>query len=370
MRINKIHFIPSSILTIVLIFSFFSLITLYSAAGGAIHPWAFKQFLKLLLSFSLMFLITTFPVRIFYEWAYNLYFLSLILLIFVELSGIVGMGAQRWLNFYIFTVQPSEIMRVCLILALARYFFDNFYQLQYSKTLIIPFIMVIVPTLLIAHQPDLGTALIILGTSVLTAFCVGIQRWKFAAGFIGFCLSLPILWSLLHEYQKKRILIFLNPELDPKKSGYHILQSKIALGSGGIWGKGFLKGTQTQLHFLPEKQTDFIFTMFGEEFGLLGATVLIILYFILIAYNIRTAIAQKDLFSSFVITGLTSALFLYVFINMGMVMGLVPVVGVPLPFMSFGGNSLISLFISQGIIFSIAAQQKMRLAPKQQLSKY
>jgi rod shape determining protein RodA len=275
--------------------------------------------------------------------------------------GFVGMGAQRWIDLYVFNFQPSEIMRLGLILSLARYFNGlSVEEIAKPANLMIPIVLIFTPTLLVLRQPDLGTAMLLMLSSVAIFFAAGVRMWKFTVVGGSIIAAIPILWNLLHAYQKKRILIFLNPESDPTHAGYHIIQSKIALGSGGLWGKGFLQGTQCHLNFLPEKQTDFIFTMFCEEFGLIGAIFLIFLYMSLVACNIRIAMNARTSFSRLTALGLSVTLFLYIFINMAMVTGLLPVVGIPLPLFSYGGTAMLTLLISQGIIFSIDIHNNTR----------
>jgi rod shape determining protein RodA len=263
------------------------------------------------------------------------------------------MGGQRWLNLYIFNLQPSELMKIGLILALARYFHSlSPEETQQTKKLILPLLMIFIPALLVLKQPDLGTAVMLCISGVIIVFLSGVQIWKFfvAGGIV--LASLPLLWNKLHAYQQKRILVFLNPELDPSHSGYHVLQSKIALGSGGLLGKGYMQGTQSHLNFLPEKQTDFIFTMFSEEWGMVGATVLIILYAMTVFYGYQIALSSRNRFVSLLSLGVISIFFFYMFINISMVMGLVPVVGVPLPLVSYGGTSMITVLFSFGLMLS------------------
>jgi rod shape determining protein RodA len=253
-------------------------------------------------------------------------------------------------------------MRVCLVLALARYFhtlpFDDIVRL---RSLVIPLLMILTPSLLVLRQPDLGTAFLLIMSGTAVFFVAGVRSWKFLVSGGLVLAALPIIWSNLHTYQQKRVLIFLNPESDPLHAGYHVTQSKIALGSGGIWGKGLMEGTQSHLNFLPEKQTDFIFTMFGEEFGMVGALIMIILYALVILYNMRIALHSRNPFGQFTAIGLTTTFFLYAFVNMSMVMGMLPVVGIPLPFMSYGGTAMITLLFSQGLIFSVSLYNDVRV---------
>jgi rod shape determining protein RodA len=269
------------------------------------------------------------------------------------------MGAQRWLDFYFFNFQPSELMRIILIIALAKYFsFFSTENIRKISSLIAPILLIMAPILFVLIQPDLGTAMIFLLVSASIFFVCGVQIWKFAVVILAGIATAPILWNFLHEYQKNRILMFLSPEIDPNGAGYHIIQSKIALGSGGFWGKGLMNGTQCQLDFLPEKQTDFMFATLGEELGFIGCLFLMFLYFLLLIYNFCVFLRERGKFNQFLVFGLNAMLFFYIFINVAMVCGLLPVVGIPLPFFSYGGSALIVLMICQGLIFSIDIEQK------------
>ncbi|MBR6231694.1 MAG: rod shape-determining protein RodA, partial [Alphaproteobacteria bacterium] len=252
---------------------------LYSVGNGHFSPWASKQALRFGISLVFLIVIAMTNLRLWMKYAYWIYGIGVISLIAVELFGHIGMGAQRWLNLGFFQLQPSEIMKIALVLALAKYFHGaSLEQIHSIKFIIPPALMMAIPVLLILKQPDLGTAMMLVFMSFGVFFLVGVQIWKFVVlGLMGIG-SFPIIWSLLHDYQKKRVLIFLNPERDPLGAGYHISQSKITLGSGGFWGKGFMQGTQTRLNFIPEKQTDFIFTVFAEEFSLFGSIILFTLY--------------------------------------------------------------------------------------------
>ena len=337
------------------------LLALYSAAGGHLSPWASKQLMRFSLGFGALLVISMIDIRLWRTYSYMLYVLSLLLLVFVELKGHIGMGAQRWIDLGFFLLQPSEVMKVTLIMALAHYFHDKS-QLEISqlRTYIFPIILIALPCALVLRQPDLGTMLILAATGAVVIFMSGIQLWKVltALGLGG--ISLPVLWMNMHTYQKTRVMTFLDPESDPLGSGYHIMQSKISIGSGGFWGKGFLQGTQSQLQFLPEKQTDFIFAHFVEEFGVFGGSLLIALYGILILIILKMSFECKSYYARLYGTGFAALFFFYVFINIGMVMGLLPVVGVPLPFMSYGGTSMISLLVGFGILMSAYVHRNIR----------
>lgn len=353
--LKRIFLVNRTVLGIILALVLIGLITLFSAANGSIYPWVFKQFMRFLAGSAVFVAVIAIDPRFWLANAYSLYCGVLILLVLVELMGFVGMGAQRWLDLYIFNLQPSELMRVTLILALARYFsLQELNETRTFKGVIPPLMLILVPTLLVMRQPDLGTAMLLICSGLAIFFVSGVSYWFFGIGFAGVLALVPLLWNFLHEYQKKRILIFLNPESDPSHAGYHISQSKIALGSGGFLGKGWLKGTQSHLNFLPEKQTDFIFTMYAEEFGLLGCLLVLALFSLIIVWGYTVAESSKTKFAKLMAMGITTTIFLYVFINIAMVMGLLPVVGVPLPFMSYGGTAMITLLFSVGLLFSIS----------------
>ncbi len=326
-------------------------ITLYSAAGGSWTPWASRQASRFGVAFGLMILMSLIDIRYYLKYSTVTYIVVLLLLIAVEVSGVVGMGAQRWIDLKIFKLQPSELMKISLVLVLAKYFNNcTLNNIESTGGLIAPFLMAVFPAALIILQPDLGTALMLLFTTVVIFFAVGVQWWKFALVGGGVCALMPIAWHFLHDYQKNRVLTFLDPERDPLGTGYHIIQSKIALGSGGIFGKGFLNGTQSHLNFLPEKHTDFIFTMLSEEFGMVGGVLIILLNLVIIVYGYLFAFRTSSYFGKLVIIGLNTNYFMYVFINIAMVLGLLPVVGIPLPLISYGGTVMLSVMASFGII--------------------
>jgi rod shape determining protein RodA len=327
---------------------------LYSAADGSFEPWAVRHLSRFAVAIVVMLAIAMTDIRFWLRFAYVFYGLSLALLAAVEVAGTIGMGAQRWIDLGVISLQPSELMKVALILALARYFHHlSSEEVKRPWRLVVPAILVLVPAALVLKQPDLGTAMILLASAAAMFFCAGVPWWIFAVGGAAAMAVLPVGWGMLHDYQKARVLAFLNPENDPLGAGYHIIQSKIALGSGGVFGKGFMQGTQSQLDFLPEKQTDFIFTMFAEEFGLVGSLALIAIYALVLAYCIGMTLSARNQFGRLVAIGVTSIFFLYVFINMAMVMGLVPVVGVPLPLVSYGGTAVLSLMFGFGLILSV-----------------
>jgi rod shape determining protein RodA len=296
------------------------------------------------------------------RFAYPIYFVSLLLLGAVDVMGAGAMGAQRWIDLKVIQLQPSEIMKVAIVLALARYFHSvGPEQIGRITLLVPPVLMVVAPVLLVLKQPDLGTAIMLLASGGALCFVAGVRWWKFAIVIAGGIGAVPLGWHFLKPYQKARILTFLDPERDPLGTGYHILQSKIALGSGGIFGKGFLQGTQSHLNFLPEKQTDFIFTMLAEEFGIVGGLVLLALYTLLLVYGVAIALRSRNQFGRLLAMGVTVTFFLYVFVNIAMVMGLIPVVGVPLPLISYGGTAMLSILFGFGLVMSVYIHRDVRL---------
>jgi rod shape determining protein RodA len=301
-------------------------------------------------------------IRIWMRHAYTLYFLVLGLLIAVEVMGVIGMGAQRWIDLGVIQLQPSEIMKITLVLALARYFHGaSLEEIGRSTSLIIPSLLVAAPIVLVIRQPDLGTAIMLMMTAGVIFFLAGVRTWKFGLVIGAILAAMPLAWTMLHGYQKNRILTFLNPESDPLGAGYHIMQSKIALGSGGVFGKGYLSGTQSHLNFLPEKQTDFIFTMLAEEFGMVGGLLLLGIYAIVLIYSFAIALRVHNQFGRLITLGIAGTFFFYVFINIAMVMGLVPVVGVPLPLVSYGGTAMLSLMIGFGFILCAYVHRDVRV---------
>jgi len=328
---------------------------LYSAAGGNFDPWASRQMVRFGIGLFAMIVVALTDIRLWLRYAYAFYFIMLVMLVAVEVAGFVGMGAQRWISLGIFNVQPSEFMKAALVIALARYFHGGSIEDVGRVTYLFPpILMVAAPAVLILRQPDLGTTLMIGLASLAMFFAAGVRMWKFVVlGVLGL-ISAPVAWfTLLRDYQKQRILTFINPESDTLGSGYHIIQSKIALGSGGLFGKGFMLGTQSHLNFLPEKQTDFIFTMLAEELGLVGGLVLISLYVLLLAYGLAISLSSRNHFGRLVGIGVTVTFFLYIFINIAMVMGLIPVVGVPLPLVSYGGTAMLTILFGFGLLLCV-----------------
>ncbi|WP_420730898.1 rod shape-determining protein RodA [Hwanghaeella sp. 1Z406] len=335
----------------------------YSAANGSWDPWAHSQLTKYL-AFSVgMLVLALVDIRIIMRYAYLIYMLSFLLLVIVEIKGAVGGGATRWIAIpFIGTFQPSELMKFTLVLALARYFHKLSYEdVGRFSVLIVPALFIAAPTLLVLRQPDLGTAIVLCGGGVVMFLLAGVRWWKFAVVGIAGLAASPLIWSMMHPYQKRRVLVLLNPESDPLGSGYHILQSKIAMGAGGIVGRGFTKGSQSHLNFLPEKQTDFIFTMLAEEFGLIGCLALMSLYLVLMVYGFGIALRSRNQFGRLLAMGCIVTFSFYVFINIAMVMGVIPVVGLPLPLVSYGGSALLAVMFGFALIMNVYVHRDLRI---------
>lgn len=338
---------------------------LYSVAGGTFEPWASRQMIRFSMALVVMIAIALTDVRVWSALAYPIYAAALILLVAVDFVGITGMGGQRWLDLGFMRLQPSELMKVALVLALAKYFHGlSMRQSHLLTRLAVPVLLIGVPAAFIVRQPDLGTMMLLIMGGIAVLFLAGARIWLFIVGFLGSVAAIPIGWRFMKDYQKDRVLTFLNPENDPLGAGYQIMQSKIALGSGGVFGKGYLQGTQSHLNFLPEMKTDFIFTVLAEEFGLVGGLFLLFLYIALLTYGALVSFGSRSVFGRLLAMGLVVAIFLYVFINIAMVMGLVPVVGVPLPLVSYGGSSMLTIMIAYGLILSVALHRDVSMPRK------
>jgi len=344
-RFSWVLFIPMCVVLL------FSVIVLFSAGGGSWTPFALSQLSKIALGMIIFFIVSFSNIKTWIKSAYFIYAVVLILIILVTFIGDVGMGAQRWLSLGFINIQPSELIKIALVLALARYFaWENSVELSQFKNYLIPILMMFVPFVLICAQPDLGTGISLALITLGMFYIVGANKKWFVIGGILALLAAPVIWyGGMHDYQRNRIITFINPELDAKGSGYQINQAKIAFGSGGIIGKGYLSGTQSQQSFLPEKQTDFIFTMLGEEFGFLGAFMLLMIYTFIVIMLFWAAKTCRNRFGQLICFGFMLNFFIYYFINISMVLGILPTVGVPLPLMSFGGSSLISLLFGFGL---------------------
>ena len=333
---------------------------LYSVANGDFSPWAARHAFRFAAGLALLLAAAMVDIRTWLMLAWPAYLGALILLGAVDVIGVVGMGSRRWLDLGVFQLQPSELMKVTTVLAIARYYHGlGADEAQRFVRVLIPLLLIALPTGLVMVQPDLGTGLLILAAGVVVIFLGGASKWLFIGGGALTLAAIPVGWSFLRDYQKSRVLSFLNPESDPLGAGYQVMQSKIALGSGGVDGKGFLDGTQSHLNFLPEMKTDFIFTVLAEEFGLLGGLFVLMLYAILIFYGLRVALLCRSQFGRLLAAGLAATLFLHVFINVAMVMGLLPVVGVPLPLISYGGTIMMTTLLSFGILLSVSLDHRV-----------
>ncbi|MEO8241154.1 MAG: rod shape-determining protein RodA [bacterium] len=333
---------------------------LYSIAGGNMNTWARPQMERYGLGMVLALCVTFTPIWFWRSMSAAAYIGTFVLLLIVQFFGHVGMGAQRWIDLGFMRIQPSELMKVTLVMMLATYY-DWLDDRRVSRPLwvLIPVLLIVVPTILVILQPNLGTSLMLVIAGAMVMFAAGVSLWYFGAvvaliggGVAGVFLLRGTPWQLLHDYQYKRIDTFIDPSADPLGAGYNIMQAKIALGSGGWTGKGFMQGTQSRLNFLPEKHTDFIFTTLGEEFGFVGAISLLALYAAILVFLFWAAVQNKDRFSSLLIVGIAANFFLYLAVNLAMVMGLAPVVGVPLPFLSYGGSATLVLLLAVGLVQS------------------
>lgn len=351
-RLAKVHWPLVILLTLI---AGAGVITLYSVAEGNWRPWALRHAIRYAVAVSLLVAMGMIAVRYWMALAYPIYFAALIALIAVPFIGEVNMGARRWIEFGGMQFQPSEAMKIGLVMGLARYYHGlRAEQVSHILYLIPPALMIGAPVGLVFIQPDLGTSLLLAATGIIIVFVAGLS-WRIGVlGAIGAVVAgySAYRFDILKEYQLRRITTFLNPDLDPSGQGYHLLQSKIALGSGGLDGKGFMQGTQSQLQFLPEMQTDFIFTIFGEEFGFVGAIGLMALYLAVILTGLNIGMKAKSHFARLTVIGVVATFSLYVLINTGMVMGLAPVVGVPLPLVSYGGTVMLTIMAGFGLVMS------------------
>lgn len=352
---------PWRILALLLAIAGFGTIVLYSAASGSIFPWAFNQGIRFCIFSAMALGLSRIPVELFARYAFPAYGAILAALFLVELIGGVAGGSQRWINLGFMQLQPSEFMKPIIVLAIARFYaLLPVGEIRRWNAIWPALVLIGFPWALVLIQPDLGTATMILAGGITVMFLAGLPLRLFVGSGLAVAAIIPIAFSFLHDYQKKRVLIFLDPESDPLGAGYHISQSKIAIGSGGIWGKGFLKGSQSHLDYLPEGHTDFVFATMAEEWGLMGGTLMILAFMLLFRWGIRVAMRTQDKFARMVAAGLTTTIFFYVAINLMMVMGLAPVVGIPLPFMSYGGSSMLTVMLCVGIIMAIDRAGKRR----------
>tara|TARA_X000001036_G_scaffold139893_1_gene132670 strand:- start:396 stop:1406 length:1011 start_codon:yes stop_codon:yes gene_type:complete len=336
---------------------------MYSTDGGQILYHTKSHFIKLLIFFPLMIVISLFNIKFWHTTSYFFYFIIILLLIWVSLYGLTASGSQRWINLYFIVLQPSELMKIGVILCLAKFYHrTKIEDVNSFMNIIVVLTIIVVPIILVLAQPDLGTSILIASSGLIILWLGGVKIKYFFISFLTFLISLPFIISFLKPYQKLRILTFLDPDRDPLGAGYQIIQSKIAIGSGGLSGKGFLKGTQSYLDFLPEKHTDFIFTLFSEEFGFFGSIVLLLIYTIIIIRIIRIGVISRSNFAKLFCFGFAFAIFIYIVVNLSMVLGLLPIVGSPLPIMSYGGSSMLATMIGFGIIFSAKINHKQTIS--------
>ena len=358
-RLQRMHM---GILATTLALSALGLLMQFSAAGGDVFVFAIPQALRLMLGLMLMFMLALTPPRNLFRLSFLIYGGCLALLLMVAIVGVMGLGAQRWVGVGFFNLQPSELMKIGIILALARYFHGiSLDGARHYMLLVVPIILTLIPVGLILKQPNLGTATIVAVIAFSMCFMAGIRWTYFAGAMVSAAAAVPVAYHFLHDYQKQRVKTFLDPATDPLGAGYNIIQSKIAIGSGGFSGKGLLHGSQGQLDFLPEKQTDFIFTMLAEELGFMGALLLLALYAILITFAMMLAVRARSSYGRLLAAGVAAMLFIHIFINMAMVMGMIPVVGVPLPFLSYGGSFLLAAMMACGLLQHVYINRETNL---------
>ena len=350
---DKIFSFDFTLVFSVLLLGIISLFAMYSSERGNFSYHTQSHLYRFSVFFLLFIIISFFRVEFWFKSAYLFYFIVLILLFAVDSFGIMASGSKRWISLYFINLQPSELMKISLIVFLARYYYKIPSQsVSDLKYIFVPFISLLIPVFLVIKQPDLGTSVLLAVTGLIVIWLSGFRIKYFLYSSLVFICLIPVAISFLQPYQKARILTFINPERDPLGAGYQIIQSKIAVGSGGIFGKGFLQGSQSYLDYLPEKHTDFIFTLFSEEFGFIGSLLLLIIYAIIIYRITVVANQSKNNFARIFCYGFAAAFFVYVTVNMAMVLGLLPIVGAPLPIMSYGGSSMLSVMIGLGIVMS------------------
>ena len=360
---QKVKNLDYILISCILLLSVLSVLVMYSTDGGEILYHTKSHFIKLLIFFPLMLVISFFNIKFWHLTSYFFYVAIILLLIWVSVDGIKSSGSQRWINLYFIVLQPSELMKIGIILCLAKYYHRLKIENVNSFTnIIISLSIIITPIILVISQPDLGTSILIALSGLIILWLGGVRIKYFFISFVTFLISLPFIISFLKPYQKLRILTFLDPDRDPLGAGYQIIQSKIAIGSGGLSGKGFLKGTQSYLDFLPEKHTDFIFTLFSEEFGFFGSIGLLIIYIIIISRVIRIGVISRSNFSKFFCFGFAFAIFIYIVVNLSMVLGLLPIVGSPLPIMSYGGSSMLATMVGFGIVLRAKINHKQTIS--------
>ena len=356
---QKIRSFDFTLLFCILIIGIISIFAMYSTDGGDALYHTKNHILRFMIFFSLMIFLSFVNIKFWHATGYVFYIIVLLLLIGASFYGVTAQGSQRWINLYFINLQPSELMKIAIIVCFAKYY----HRVQINNvnkiiSLAIPLVILIIPIFLVVAQPDLGTSILIALSGLMVLWLAGVNVKYFVYSSLIFIISTPFVISFLKPYQKLRILTFFNPDKDPLGAGYQIIQSKIAVGSGGLFGKGFLKGTQGYLEFLPEKHTDFIFTLFSEEFGFFGSLVLLLVYAIMIFRIIRIGYQSRSFFGRLFCFGFASAIFIYISVNMCMVLGLLPIVGSPLPIMSYGGSSMLATMIGFSIVMSANIYQR------------
>jgi rod shape determining protein RodA len=361
--VDKLYEINWGLVLLITIIASIGFAMQYSVAGGSWDPWAGKQVIRFVIGFILMIVVAMVDIRFWLSFAYPAYIVSLLLLAAVEVAGHEGLGAQRWISLGPVELQPSEPMKIALILALARFLHGQSVEdISRPLRLLIPLIMIGLPAALVAIQPNLGTTIIIALDGAALLFLAGLSWWWIVPTLSAAAAAVPVAWKyILHDYQKARVLTFLNPESDALGAGWNITQAKIAVGSGGAAGKGFLEGTQSRLNFLPEKQTDFILTTFAEEFGFVGCIALLILFGVVIGYGVQTATSARSQFGRLLAMGITLNFFFYIMINGLMVMGLIPVVGIPMPLISYGGTAMLAVMFGFGLLLSVHVHRQVEI---------
>ena len=360
---QKIRNFDYILLICILFLGLISILSMYSTDGGEFLFHSKSHMSKFLIFFTMMVFLSFLNIKFWHYFAYVFYIIILLFLIWASLYGIRASGSQRWINLYFINLQPSELMKVAIIMCLAKYYHRvQFNNVNNFQVIFIALIILILPIILVISQPDLGTSILIALSGLVVIWLAGMDIKYFIYSFVVLLISMPFVISLLQPYQKLRILTFINPDRDPLGAGYQIIQSKIAVGSGGLNGKGFLKGTQSYLEFLPEKHTDFIFTLFAEEHGFLGSLGLLLIYIIIIYRVLKIGTISKSYFAKLFCYGYGSAIFFYVTVNMSMVLGLLPIVGSPLPIMSYGGSSMLATMVGFAIVMSAKINHKQPIA--------
>ena len=359
---QKLKNLDYVLLVCIILLSITSILVMYSTDGGEFLYHTKSHSTKLLVFFIMMLMISFFNIKFWHHLSYFFYFITILLLIYVSIFGIKVSGSQRWIDLYYIVLQPSELMKIAVILCLAKYYHRvNVEKINSFISISLALTLILIPVILVLAQPDLGTSILIISSGLIILWLGGVKIKYFFVSFVTFLISLPFVISFLQPYQKLRILTFLNPDRDPLGAGYQIIQSKIAIGSGGFFGKGFLQGTQSYLDFLPEKHTDFIFTLFSEEFGFIGSILLLFLYIIIIIRIVSIGAFVKSIFAKLFCFGFAFAIFIYITVNLSMVLGLLPIVGSPLPIMSYGGSSMLATMIGFGIVMSAKIHSKQTI---------